>query len=94
MNWRFTLLLKDVEEMTIDLSNRLFEAGCGDSNPSSSRGRSKVSFHREAMTLQEAIRSAVSDVRKAGVEVDRVEIESDELDEAELALWAGVDANA
>ena len=54
----------------------------------------KVSFHREALTLQEAIRSAVSDVRKAGVEVDRVEIESDELDEAELAQWVGSGADA
>lgn len=89
MIWRFTLHLKDVEEMTMELSDRLFESGCSDSSPSSSRGHSEVSFDREAPTLQDAIRSAVSDVRKAGVEVDRVEIESDELAETELAHWSG-----
>ena len=85
MNWRFTLHLRDVTEMTIELSNRLFEAGCDDGNPSSSRGRSRIGFDREASTLNEEIRSAVSDVCKAGVEVDHVEIESEDLAEAELA---------
>ena len=90
MNWRFTLHLKGVDEMTIDLSNRLYESGCADSNPSSSRGRAKVSFDREAATLNDAIRSAVHDVRKAGVDVDHVEIESEDLAEAELSQWATV----
>ena len=88
MIWRFTLHLKDVDEMTMDLSDRLF-AACDDCSPSSSGGRSEVSFDRESPTLQEAIRSAVSDVRKAGVDVGSVEIESDELAETELAQWSG-----
>ena len=93
MIWRFTLHLKDVKEMTMELSDNLYEAGCRDSSPSSSRGRSEVSFDREATTLQEAIRSAVSDVRKAGIEVDHVEIESGELAAAELAQWAGANSD-
>ena len=79
MIWRFTLFLRDVEEMTVELSDRLFESGCDDGSPSSSGGVSKIGFDRDSATLQEAIRSAVSDVRRAGVDVDHVEIESDDL---------------
>ena len=79
MIWRFTLFLRDVEVMTVELSDRLFEAGCDDGSPSSSGGVSKIGFDRESATLEEAIRSAVSDVRRAGVDVDHVEIESDDL---------------
>ena len=79
MIWRFTLFLRDVDEMTVELSDRLFEAGCDDGSPSSSRGVTKIGFDRESSTLEDAIRSAVSDVRRAGVDVDHVEIESDDL---------------
>jgi hypothetical protein len=40
------------------------------------------SFFRESDTLQKAITSAVADVRRAGCEVGRVQIEQDE-----LAAW-------
>jgi len=79
MIWRFTLFLRDIEEMTVELSDRLFEAGCDDGSPSSSQGVSKIGFDRESTTLEDAIRSAVTDVRRAGVDVDHVEIESDDL---------------
>ncbi len=79
MIWRFTLFLRDVEEVTVELSDRLFEAGCDDGSPSSSHGVSKIGFNWESATLEEAIRSAVSDVRRAGVDDDHVEIESDGL---------------
>ena len=77
--WRFTLFLRDLEEITVELSDRLFEAGCDDGSPSSSRGVSKIAFDRESATLDDAIRTAVSDVRRAGLDVDHVEIESDDL---------------
>ena len=89
MNWRFILHLKGIDEMTVDLSNRLFEAGCDDGNPSGSGGRARIRFNREAEVLSDSIRSAVADVQKAGVEVDRVEIENADLAETELAHWAG-----
>lgn len=38
-------------------------------------GISQVDFHREAATLEEAIRSAIADVRSVGFDVARVEIE-------------------
>mgnify|MGYP001090503694 CR=1 FL=1 len=38
-------------------------------------GVPQVHFHREAMSLEEAMRSAIGDVRSAGLGVERVEVE-------------------
>jgi hypothetical protein len=38
-------------------------------------GVPQVHFHREAPSLEEAIRSAITDVRSAGFDVQRVEIQ-------------------
>jgi hypothetical protein len=35
----------------------------------------QIRFHREAPSLEEALRSAIANVRKAGFDVDRIEIE-------------------
>lgn len=77
--WEFTLILRDVAEMTDSLANAIYDADCDDATVGSSCGVARVSFSREAATLQDAIQSAVSDVRKAGCEIARVEIERDEL---------------
>ena len=77
--WEFTLILRDVAEMTDSLANALYDAGCDDATVGSSSGVARVSFSREAPTLQDSIQSAVRDVRQAGCEIARVEIECDEL---------------
>jgi len=77
--WEFTLILRDLAEITDALANALYEAGCDDATVGSSCGTVRVSFSREAAGLQDAIQSAVSDVRQAGCEIARVEIERDEL---------------
>ena len=77
--WEFTLILRDCAEMTDSLANTLYDAGCDDATAGSSCGVARVSFSREAATLQDAIQSAVRDVRQAGCEIERVEIEHDEL---------------
>ena len=77
--WEFTLILRDVAEMTDSVTDALYEAGCDDATVGSSCGAARVSFSREAATLQEAIQSAVRDVQQAGCEIARVEIERDEL---------------
>lgn len=38
-------------------------------------GVPQIHFHREAGSLEEAIRSAISDVRSTGFDVERVEME-------------------
>jgi hypothetical protein len=40
-------------------------------------GVPQIHLHREAPSLEEAIRSAIADVRSAGFDVARVEIEPD-----------------
>jgi hypothetical protein len=42
-------------------------------------GTPQIHFHREAESLEEAIRSAVGDVRSAGFDVQRVEMQPDML---------------
>ena len=38
-------------------------------------GVPQISFHREAQSLEQAIRSALDDVRVAGLEIERVDME-------------------
>ncbi len=73
----FTLVLGFGTELTEDLGNALFEAGCDDGSPGASDGIVSVDFHRRAESLETAIRSAIADVHKAGCAVARVEIDAD-----------------
>jgi hypothetical protein len=71
----FTFLLSGVDELTGEVADVLYEAGCDDASPQSTGSKVYVTFHREASSLEGAIKSAVTDVRKAGLEVSQVEIE-------------------
>jgi hypothetical protein len=73
----FTLILTASLELTDDLADALFAAGCDDGTPGTCNGVFSIDFHREAMSFEEAMRSAIEDVRAAGYEVARVEIEAE-----------------
>jgi hypothetical protein len=73
----FTLILGEPLELTDDIADALFAAGCDDGTPGTCNGVFSIDFHREAASLEEAIRSAIKDVRTAGYEVARVEIEAE-----------------
>jgi hypothetical protein len=73
----FTLILAESFELTDDIADALFAAGCDDGTPGTCNGVFSIDFHREAGSLEEAIRSAIKDVRTAGYEVTRVEIEAE-----------------
>ena len=73
----FDVILAQGTDMTEELADRLFDAGCDDGTPGIFCGTPLVSFHREADSLESAIRSAVADVQKAGCVVERVQIEHD-----------------
>jgi len=75
MNYEFTVILADLDEMTTDLANALFAAGCDDGHPWSSDGVAAITFDRESDSLLSAILSAIADVQKAGCVVRKVEIE-------------------
>ena len=73
----FTLILTASLELTDDLADALFAAGCDDGTPGSCHGVFSIDFHREAMSLEEAMRSAIEDVRAAGYEEARAAIEAE-----------------
>ena len=79
MKYDFTVVLKDSPELTAELADRLFEAGCDDGSPGMCAGITSIDFHRDAGSLEEAIRSAVTDVSAAGCVVARVEIDAEAL---------------
>jgi hypothetical protein len=76
IEYEFTLILAGSPELTDDLCDELFAAGCNDATPSSSRGVTRMIFHREADSLESAIRSAVANVQAAGCRVERLEIDA------------------
>ena len=70
----FSLILTgDPDEKQAD---KLYGA-FNDGTISTIAGVPQIRFHREAGSLEEAIRSAIGDVRSAGFDVARVEIEPD-----------------
>jgi hypothetical protein len=85
MLYEFTVILSKGTELTDDLADALFAAGCDDGSPGSCEGVVSIDFHREGDCLESAIRSAIADVQKAGCAVARLEMEP----EALAALRAG-----
>jgi hypothetical protein len=73
----FSVVLRGESELTLDLSDRLFAAGCDDGTPSQRANVVTVHFSREADNLESAIRSAIADIAAAGCVAARVEIEVD-----------------
>jgi hypothetical protein len=68
----FTIILTtDPDEEEADKLYGIFNDG----TLATIAGVPQISFHRASPSLEEAIRSAMADVRSAGFEVARVEIE-------------------
>ena len=55
MNFQFDLILKEGTEITEELADELFEAGCDNSTPGTFCGTPYISFQREAESLESAI---------------------------------------
>lgn len=72
---QFTLILAGVSELTAEAANALYEAGCDDATLCARNGTMYVHFDRDAQSLDDALRSAIDDVRSAGYQVARVESE-------------------
>lgn len=84
--YRFTAILKGISCLEDEISERLYEAGCDDSSPFSGGGITGAAFDRDADSLEAAIASAVADIRKAGYEIERVQI--DDVDLAGICVSA------
>ena len=74
--YEFTLVLKGPMELTEEIADALFAAGCDDGTPGACNGLFSIDFHRDANSLEAAINSAMGSVKSAGFEVERVEIEA------------------
>ena len=74
----FALVLATPEESEED-ANKLYEAGCRDGSISTFGGVTRIDFHRESPTLEDAIRSAIANVQSAGFQVAHVQLEPQSL---------------
>ncbi len=72
--YEFSLILKGPLELTEDIADELFAAGCDDGTPGTCDGVFSIDFHRKAESLEQAIHSAIGNVKAAGYQVERVEI--------------------
>ena len=83
--YRFTVELAGLRKISDDLAEALFEAGCDDGSPWSSKGVAAIGFDREAESFEQAVRSAIADVQKTGCHVAWVKIEPEDLSGAASA---------
>jgi hypothetical protein len=74
--YELDVVLKDVSEITDEQADALFAAGCSDGTPASCDGLAWVHFDREAVSLEDAIRSAISQVQSTGLRVSKVELDA------------------
>jgi hypothetical protein len=77
--YEFVVTLAKGAEHSDELVEALFEAGCDDGSVWSRGVVVQIGFSREAESLEAAIRSAIGDVQKAGVDVGQVTLEADAL---------------
>lgn len=75
----FTLVLAGVTEVTEDLENALFEAGCDDALLGMRDGVLFLDFDREGPSWAEAILSAIADVQRSDGNAWVARIEPDDL---------------
>ena len=73
--YEFDIILIGVSEVTDEQADVLFAAGCDDGTPVSSNGTAWIHFDREAPSLEEAIQSAVMQIRSAGFTASKVELD-------------------
>ena len=64
----FTLLIGRVDDLTQEVEDALFEAGCDDATICSRSGRIFLSFDRQGESFKEAVISAILDVQSAGIQ--------------------------
>lgn len=80
--YHFTLVISGAVELTVSMADALYSAGCDDATPGMCDGVLMIDFHREAPSLEEAIRTAIANVRSAGYEATRVEMDVTAVDPA------------
>jgi hypothetical protein len=86
----FALIVRDAPELSDDVLNALFEAGCEDATPSMQYGLLYLEFSRSAASLQHAIISAIENVLNAGLDAQVLRVDDCNLvTQAEIARRIG-----
>jgi hypothetical protein len=65
-NYSLEVVLIDATEVTVEMADKLFEAGGDDCLASSRDGIVTIAFDREASSTEEAIRSVLQTILQAG----------------------------
>jgi hypothetical protein len=73
--YEFDIILMEMSEVTDEQADVLFAAGCDDGTPACSNGMAWIHFDRVAPSLEEAIQSAVTQIRSAGFTVSKAELD-------------------
>lgn len=74
--FEFSIVASGLDPSAEDFESRFYGGGCDDATVSFQKGHIILDFAREAPSADEAIRSAIENVRSAGARVDRVEPDS------------------
>lgn len=72
----FIIVATGLDPEAEDFADRFFAAGCDDATIAFQRGAIILDFARAAKSFEQAVVSAMRDVRKAGATVERVEPDS------------------
>lgn len=84
--YEFTLVLKNVNEKTPHLEDGLYDAGCDDALVQYRNGAVYLDFDREAVSLEEAVISAIKDVKSSSIFAEVASVTPENLvTEAEIA---------
>ena len=75
----FALIAEGVDELTSGVEDSLFNAGCDDATLSIQYGLLYLEFSRSAKSLEEAIISAIKDVRNAGIGAEILRVDESNL---------------
>ncbi|HEX8201340.1 MAG TPA: hypothetical protein VF590_12700 [Isosphaeraceae bacterium] len=71
----FSLIFSGPTELTQELEDPLYEAGCSDALLGIQNGEVFLDFHREAPSFRIALMSAIADVERAGVGLELIRVE-------------------
>ena len=92
-NYHFTIVVRDARSELSELEDKFFEAGCNDALLCSYNDTIYLEFDREAKNAEQAINSALSDIRSLGFK-DLIVEEQGYSTLAEMAERAGMTRQA
>lgn len=69
----FSVIASGLDPQADDFESRFYDAGFDDALVAFQKGRIIIDFARKAASVQQAISSAVRDVRRAGAKIEHVE---------------------